>query len=329
MSTEEQEEVKCPPQGLPQYMGTFADLMALLMCFFVLLLSFSEMDVQKYKQVAGSMAAAFGVQQKIKAKDIPKGTSIIAQEFSPGKPQPTLITVINQETLNTDRQTLDFSDKQGTDDGEGAEDNAEETDSESDETLQINNTFTITSESKEPTEETEALAIEIAQRMKDELDSGQIEIVAQGKFLVFRIREQGSFGGGEAKIKSSFLPVLKKIREILVGTTGRISVAGHTDNRPIYTKQFPSNWELSGARAATVARELLSTNELERNRFHIIGHADTLPVRDNDSRENRAYNRRVEIIIVQGDQVVGSEIGLTNENNQATKPAIPPQDNNQ
>ena len=73
-------------------MGTFADLMALLMCFFVLLLSFSEMDVQKYKQVAGSMAAAFGVQNKVQAKDIPKGTSVIAQEFSPGKPQPTLIT---------------------------------------------------------------------------------------------------------------------------------------------------------------------------------------------------------------------------------------------
>ncbi len=329
MSTEEQEEVKCPPKGLPQYMGTFADLMALLMCFFVLLLSFSEMDVQKYKQVAGSMAAAFGVQQKIKAKDIPKGTSVIAQEFSPGKPQPTLITVINQETIDSDRQTLDFSDKHGTDDAQAPDDDAEESDSESEETLQINNTFTITSESKEPTEETEALAMEIAQRMKEELDSGQVEIVAQGKFLVFRIREKGSFAGGEAKIKASFLPVLKKIREILVGTTGRISVAGHTDNRPIYTKQFPSNWELSGARAATVARELLSSNELERHRFHIIGHADTLPVRDNDSRENRAYNRRVEIIIVQGEQVVGSEIGITNENNQATKPETPPQGSNQ
>jgi len=325
MAEEDQEEVKCPPEGLPQYMGTFADLMALLMCFFVLLLSFSEMDVQKYKQVAGSMAAAFGVQRQIKAKDIPKGTSVIAQEFSPGKPQPTLITVIQQETRDIERQTLDFTDKQGAEDGEGSDQNDEATDSESDETLQINNQFTITSESKEPTEETEALAMEIAQKMKDELDSGQIEIVAQGKFLVFRIREQGSFDGGEAKIKSSFLPVLKKIRNILVGTTGRISVAGHTDNRPIYTKRFPSNWELSGARAATVARELLSSNELERKRFHIIGHADTLPIRDNDTRINRAYNRRVEIIIVQGDQVVGSEIGITNENKQTIKPPPPNQ----
>ena len=329
MSDIDQEEVKCPPEGLPQYMGTFADLMALLMCFFVLLLSFSEMDVQKYKQVAGSMAAAFGVQRQIKAKDIPKGTSIIAQEFSPGKPQPTLITVIQQETKDTERQSLDFTDKQGPEDGEGADQNDEATDSESDEALQVNNTFTITSDSKEPTEETEALAMEVAKQMKNELDSGQIEIVAQGKFLVFRIREQGSFGGGEATIKSSFLPVLKKIRDVLKDNTGRISVAGHTDNRPIYTKRFPSNWELSGARAATVARELLSTNELDPKRFHIIGHADTLPIRDNNSRGNRAYNRRVEIIIVQGEQVVGSEIGITNENDQAATPPPPSPGSNQ
>ncbi len=325
MSDVDLDDDKCPPEGLPQYMSTFADLMALLMCFFVLLLSFSELDVIKYKQVAGSMRDAFGVQSKVRVRDIPKGTSIIAQEFSPGKPQPTLITLINQETIDTERQTLDFTDKQGAEDGEGVDQNAEETDSESDETLQINNQFTIISESKEPTEETEALAMDIAQQMKDELDSGQIEIVAQGKFLVFRIREKGSFNGGEAKIKQSFLPVLRKIRNILIGTTGRISVAGHTDNRPIYTKQFPSNWELSGARAATVARELLSSNELDHKRFHIIGHADTLPIRKNDTRENRAYNRRVEIIIVQGEQVVGAEIGITNENNQIIPPPAPDQ----
>ena len=80
------EECKCPPPGLPAWMGTFADLMSLLMCFFVLLLAFSEMDVLKFKQIAGSMKFAFGVQNKIEVKDIPKGTSVIAMEFRPGKP---------------------------------------------------------------------------------------------------------------------------------------------------------------------------------------------------------------------------------------------------
>ena len=67
---QEEECPKCPPEGLPAWMGTFADLMSLLMCFFVLLLAFSEMDVLKFKQIAGSMKFAFGVQNKIEVKDI-------------------------------------------------------------------------------------------------------------------------------------------------------------------------------------------------------------------------------------------------------------------
>ena len=105
---------EAPPEeeadaGAPAWVMTFADLMSLLMCFFVLLLAFSEMDVQKFKQLSGSMKAAFGVQRQIKADDIPKGTSIITQEFSPGIPQPTPITVIEQQTTDDTKDNLDFS----------------------------------------------------------------------------------------------------------------------------------------------------------------------------------------------------------------------------
>ncbi|MFT6438202.1 MAG: chemotaxis protein MotB, partial [Candidatus Azotimanducaceae bacterium] len=100
----EAEEEQSP--GIPAWMATFADLMSLLMCFFVLLLSFSEMDVEKYKQVAGSMKNAFGVQSQVKVMDIPKGTSIIAQEFSPGKPQPSQIKTVNQFTTETTKASL-------------------------------------------------------------------------------------------------------------------------------------------------------------------------------------------------------------------------------
>ena len=105
-----EEECKCPPEGLPAWMGTFADLMSLLMCFFVLLLSFSEMDVLKFKQIAGSMKYAFGVQTLLEVKDIPKGTSVIAQEFRPGKPDPTPIEVIMQQTIDMTQAKLDFQD---------------------------------------------------------------------------------------------------------------------------------------------------------------------------------------------------------------------------
>lgn len=69
---DEENPCKCPPPGLPQWMGTFADLMSLLMCFFVLLLSFSEMDVLKFKQIAGSMKFAFGVQNRLEVKRHPE-----------------------------------------------------------------------------------------------------------------------------------------------------------------------------------------------------------------------------------------------------------------
>jgi chemotaxis protein MotB len=103
---EEQHDCDCPPPGLPAYMGTFADLMSLLMCFFVLLLSFAEMDALKYKMVVKSLENAFGVQREVAANDIPKGTSIIAQEFSPGDPKPTPLKQVRQETIDETRDAL-------------------------------------------------------------------------------------------------------------------------------------------------------------------------------------------------------------------------------
>jgi chemotaxis protein MotB len=93
--------------SVPGWVVTFADLMTLLMCFFVLLLSYSEMDAQKFRRMAGSMAKALGVQAEINAFEIPKGTSILAQEFSPGVPEPTPINEIWQKTSNEQKSSLD------------------------------------------------------------------------------------------------------------------------------------------------------------------------------------------------------------------------------
>ena len=94
-------------KGVPAWVMTFADLMTLLMCFFVLLLAFSEMDVAKFKQLSGSMKDDFGVQSEIVVKTIRKGTSVVAQEFSPGKPEPTALNQIRQFTIDSNRNTLD------------------------------------------------------------------------------------------------------------------------------------------------------------------------------------------------------------------------------
>jgi len=96
------------------------------------------------------------------------------------------------------------------------------------------------------------------------------------------------------------MPVMATLREALKDIKGTISVEGHTDNIPIRSGRFKSNWGLSASRALSVTHELVKDKLLDDKRFVVIGHADTQPYQLNDSAKNRAQNRRVEIIIRQG-----------------------------
>ena len=260
-------EHKCPPEGLPAYMGTFADLMSLLMCFFVLLLSFAEMDALKYKMVVKSLDNAFGVQREVAANEIPKGTSIIAQEFSPGEPRPTPLKEVRQDTIDETRDALKVQM-----DAEAVE-----------------------------KQEAEALAEE-AEKFKEALEGeiaeGLIDVETQLQRIVIRIREKGSFPSGDARLNRDFVPILDKIHDVLLNTDGKIAVAGHTDNIPISTPRYRSNWELSTSRATSVVHEFLKTGEIPADRFVLEGYAETQPLMPNDTSKHRAKNRRVEIIVL-------------------------------
>ena len=249
--------------GAPAWVMTFADLMSLLMVFFVLLLSFSEMDVQKYKQVAGSLAQAFGVQRVLKAEDIPKGTSIIAQEFSPGKPEPTIVDDVRQQTTDELKQNVEYHDP--------------------------------------AIDDAEAKRKELEKELWKEVAEGLLEINTQDDQVVIRIREKGSFPSGAARVGPEFLQVILKISRALSAVDGRILVAGHTDDIPIQTSEFPSNWVLSAARAAAVVHTMTEKGGVERTRVEIRAHADNQPVEQARSAEARARNRRVEIILL-GDR---------------------------
>ena len=264
---EEQVDCDCPPEGLPAWLGTFADLMSLLMCFFVLLLSFAEMDALKYKMVVDSLDNAFGVQREIAANEIPKGTSIIAQEFSPGEPKPTPLKEIRQETVDESRDDLKIT--------VDAEDVAKQ-------------------QAKEIAEEAEVFK----EALEGEIEEGLIDVETQLNRIVIRIREKGSFQSGDARLNANFLPILSKIRDVLMKTNGQLAVAGHTDNIPINTPRYRSNWELSTSRATSVVHELLRNGEIPPARFVLEGYAATQPLLPNDNAENRARNRRVEIIVL-------------------------------
>lgn len=293
----DEEESDCPEcvEGLPAYMGTFADLMSLLMCFFVLLLSFAEMDVLKFKQLAGSLKVAFGVQREVEAESIPMGTSVIAQEFSPGRPEPTPINEVKQKADSTPENTLEVICKPG--DAELKE----QSNSGSPAPVTFVDKSKADLDKEKKIQETESNAQMIASVMREEVSKGTVEIETQEQTITIRIKDQGSFKSGSAELNYDFIPVIDLIRDVLVGIQGTISVEGHTDNVPIASSRFRSNWQLSSARAISVAEELFSTGQLDQGRFAVTGYADTRPLVPNDTPANRATNRRVEIIVKQND----------------------------
>ncbi len=123
---QEEECPKCPPAGAPAWMATFADMATLLMAFFVMILSFAEMNVPKFKQIQGSLKNSFGVQRLIPIVEQPMGTSIITQNFSPS-PSPSITDNMTTETTQIEQPKLkipsDVKDSQGSDElSEGAKD---------------------------------------------------------------------------------------------------------------------------------------------------------------------------------------------------------------
>lgn len=298
------EKCKCPPPGLPAWMGTFADLMSLLMCFFVLLLSFSEMDVLKFKQIAGSMKFAFGVQNKIEVKDIPKGTSIIAQEFRPGKPEPTPIEVIQQQTMEMTQQMLEFQAGDEPAAGGRQEQRGEERGGQSQSTEDASSEQAIQQAIEEienaAQEQVNDLVKKIADQLEQQIQDGAVELESLGQQVIIRIRENGSFPSGSAFLQPKFRPIIRQIGELLNTMPGEIMISGHTDNRGVDSELFTSNWDLSSQRAVAIAHELIKVPGFEQSRLVAAGYADTRPLVPNTNALNRRRNRRVEITINQG-----------------------------
>ena len=267
------EEVKCP-EGIPAWVMTFADLMSLLLAFFVLLFSFSSMDKAIYKEVAGSMKDAFGVQREIKVTDSPKGINIIAREFSPGIIQPSIINEVRQVTTNDSKKNPVFKDN-----------NKEKNeDPLSEEDLEI----------MEKIKKDSELLREVIDK---EISVGLIDIKVTQKRIILLVREKGSFASGSAQIIKPFETVANKIGKVFNDFKGEIIVSGHTDNIPISTSRFRSNWELSSSRAVSVIHQLAKEKELKNKHFEIAAYADTKPIDSNDTVSGRAKNRRVEIMM--------------------------------
>lgn len=128
--------------------------------------------------------------------------------------------------------------------------------------------------------------------------SGRIKVIREGRGMVIRISESFAFETGRAEILPEFAKALDQIAEWIAEAPNTVLVEGHTDNIPINTPQYPSNWELSASRATQIVRYFVEHHAMGPDRFSIAGYAEFRPIAPNDTLEGRAKNRRIEIVLL-------------------------------
>ena len=151
------------------------------------------------------------------------------------------------------------------------------------------------------------LAATIEDMLSDYVDQELVEVSFSEDRVQVNMKDKMLFGSGSAQLSSAAVKALRDISRVLATVPNSVMVEGNTDNRPISTREFPSNWELSAARAASVVH-LLTRFDIDPSRLSAIGYGEHRPVAGNDSDEGRAKNRRVTLVILglngKPDQVI-------------------------
>ena len=381
---EEEEEEECPKciKGAPAWMATFADMATLLMAFFVLILSFAEFNVPKFKQISGSLKNAFGIQRIVPVVEQPKGTTVLSLDFSPS-PAPSVTKNLTQQTTDAEQKNLDL--KSEIDEGDSAKSNSKETldakdlseeiknnvsskdvkvETVNDKVLvsvntddktskeisklikdtvdavekarentgatetdvligginqdiqkmasatienkvlkdQVNNLEKQSSDSKkdiqEKTKKAEFSEDQLRVALKQEIGQGLAEVQREKDRVVVTVGSAGAFSSGSAKLTKKAREIMQKIAKVSGKGAGQINVSGHTDDVPlIFGGQYRDNWDLAAARASSVVQELAKANTIPSDKLRAISFGETRPIEQNDTKQGREKNRRIEIEI--------------------------------
>jgi len=193
---EEQDCPKCPPAGAPAWMATFADMATLLMAFFVLILSFAEFNVPKFKQISGSLREAFGVQKVVPVVEQPKGTTVISLEFSPN-PTPSISTTLRQDTTELQKPELDLKTKEE----DAPEGSGKDKDKNSD----------FDGAGGEGAERLDAT--ELAKQLKKAIDTGEVTVETLGENVVINFPEEKTSAENLQTMISQALEALSEARQ--------------------------------------------------------------------------------------------------------------------
>ncbi|WP_404453663.1 flagellar motor protein MotB [Virgibacillus necropolis] len=243
--------------GAPKWMVTYSDMITLVLVFFILLFSMSQINLVQFEAISDSF------------------NNRMIFDFSPS-PVP-----MENPTENTN-------------DLESAK-NANEIDNP----IQLKDVIDRDEEEVMKEDSLHKLMTDVEQYLDQNNLNNVISASRNERGVVLVLQELILFDPGEAEILSSGKPFLNRIGTLLAKIPNEIKVEGHTDSKPMSSFRYPSNWELSGARASSVVRYLVKVNDFDKSRFTIVGYSDTKPLVPNDSPENMSKNRRVEIVILE------------------------------
>jgi len=153
----------------------------------------------------------------------------------------------------------------------------------------------------------------IRKTIKNELNNTQnINVIREPRGILIRLNDTVLFDKGSDIIKDKALNVLDKIAVVLKKEPNSIRIEGHTDNLPIKTDKFPSNWELSTARATNIIKYLVEVQKLSPNRISAAGYGEYMPVSGNDTEIGRGENRRVDIVVLSSSSKIFEPVNNRN-----------------
>lgn len=250
-------------EGLPEWFGTYSDLVTLLLCFFILLFSMATIDAQKYVQIANSLRSSF---------DKSSGGDLLLTN----KGQ-QMISITNQ---NNPSDTGDLA-----------------TDSEK--YVKKAEGMVADAQLQQENQKMEDAANKIRDIVAEKGIADKVSVVEEKEFVMVRLDSEVFFQSGHADVLPAGQEVLSAITDVLNLLENKdILVQGHTDNIPIQTAQFSSNWELSTARATHVVRYMVDMHGMDPSRLTATGNGEFRPIGDNETPDGRQANRRIEIRIM-------------------------------
>lgn len=261
-----------PQGGGASWMNTFADLMNLLLCFFVLLFSMSTVDAEKFDQLIASLQNSFSI--------FPSGGASIGDGMmvSSGVSQLEFLDTYYTEGANS------ASEEDGGGEGEEQEEQEEQD---------------LKAEYEEAAlKESEQMAEAIEQQLAQLQIADQVEVESNAQYVMLTLNGALLFDSAKSEIREDALPLVDKLSTILQSyDSNRIYIEGHTDNVPIHNDKYENNDILSSYRAHSVKNYVLSKTSLVPAKIRATGCGEYNPIADNSTPEGRARNRRVEIKI--------------------------------